>query len=48
MKDSIEEQIVVLYKDKRELANSLLDGADAAGRLSEGELLDLLRSGEKT
>ncbi|MBV5326234.1 MAG: DEAD/DEAH box helicase [Chlorobium sp.] len=47
MKDSIEEQIVGLHKDKRELANSLLDGADAAGRLSAGELLDLLRGGEK-
>jgi len=47
MKDSIEEQIVGLHKDKRELANSLLDGADAAGRLSAGELLDLLRGGGK-
>lgn len=45
MKDSIEEQIVGLHKDKRDLADSLLDGADAAGKLSAGELLALLREG---
>lgn len=48
MKDSIEEQIVGLHKDKRDLADSLLDGADAAGKLSAGELLALLRDGGRT
>lgn len=43
MKNSIEEQIVGLHKDKRDLADSLLNGADAAGRLSANELLGLLR-----
>ena len=43
MKGSIEEQIVGLHKEKRDLADSLLDGADVAGRLSAGELLALLR-----
>jgi hypothetical protein len=48
MKDTIEEQIVGLHKDKRDLADSLLDGADAAGKLSAGELLALLRDGGRT
>jgi SNF2 family DNA or RNA helicase len=43
MKGSIEEQIVGLHKDKRDLADSLLDGADVAGKLNAGELLALLR-----
>ncbi len=47
MKDTIEEQIVGLHKEKRDLADSLLDGADAAGKLSAGELLALLRAGDK-
>lgn len=47
MKGSIEEQIVGLHKDKRDLANSLLDGADIAGRLNAGELLALLRDSSR-
>ncbi|MCX5871466.1 MAG: DEAD/DEAH box helicase [Deltaproteobacteria bacterium] len=43
MKNSIEEQIISLHKDKRDLADSLLDGADVAGKLNAGELLALLR-----
>ncbi|MFH2122211.1 MAG: DEAD/DEAH box helicase [Pseudomonadota bacterium] len=43
MKGSIEEKIVALHKDKRDLADSLLDGADASGKLNAGELLNLLR-----
>ena len=43
MKGSIEEQIVGLHKDKRDLADSLLDGADVAGKLNANELLALLR-----
>ncbi len=43
MKGSIEEKIVALHKDKRDLADSLLDGADASGKLNASELLNLLR-----
>ena len=43
MQDSIEERIVHLHRDKRDLAAELLEGADTAGRLSEQELLDLIR-----
>ena len=40
---TIEEQIVDLHHKKRDLADQLLDGSDAAGRLSADELLELLR-----
>ena len=40
---TIEEQIVDIHHRKRDLADRLLEGADAAGRLSTEELLDLLR-----
>ncbi len=40
---TIEEQIVELHHHKRDLAHRLLEGADAAARLSTGELLELLR-----
>ena len=43
VKDSIEEKIVALHKEKRELANSLLAGSDMAGRMSASELLTLLK-----
>ncbi|MFO7760077.1 MAG: DEAD/DEAH box helicase [Thermodesulfobacteriota bacterium] len=43
VKDSIEEQIVELHKEKRELADSLLEGTDAAGKISAQELLNLLQ-----
>lgn len=46
MKDSIEQQIVNLHKQKRDLADSLLEGTDAAGKISAPELLALLH-GEK-
>ena len=46
VKNSIEEQIVDLHKQKRDLADSLLEGTDAAGKVSAGELLGLLQ--EKT
>jgi SNF2 family DNA or RNA helicase len=42
MKDSIEQQIVKLHKQKRDLADSLLEGTDAAGKISAAELLALL------
>ena len=40
---TIEEQIVDLHGHKRDLAERLLQGADAAARLSADELLELLR-----
>jgi len=42
---TIEEQIVELHRDKRDLADQLLSGADTASRLSTSELLALLREG---
>lgn len=43
---TIEERIVDLHRHKRELADRLLEGADASSRLSTEELLDLLRLAE--
>ena len=40
---TIEEQIVDIHHRKRDLADRLLEGADAAGRLSTADLLELLR-----
>jgi SNF2 family DNA or RNA helicase len=42
---TIEEQIVQLHADKRELADSLLAGTETSGRLSSDDLLHLLRGG---
>lgn len=42
-KGTIEEQIVELHRHKRELADRLLEGADAPARLSTKELLGMLR-----
>ena len=42
-KGTIEEQIVALHHHKRDLAERLLEGADAPARLDAGELLELLR-----
>ena len=44
-KNTIEEKIVKLHQDKRELAGSLLEGSDLSARLSSAELLDLIRTG---
>ncbi len=44
VKNSIEEQIVDLHKQKRDLADSLLEGTDTAGKVSAEELLGLLQS----
>ncbi|MGV2388505.1 MAG UNVERIFIED_CONTAM: hypothetical protein LVR29_09830 [Microcystis novacekii LVE1205-3] len=41
-KDTIEEKIVDLHHDKRDLADSLLEGTDASGKLSTDELLRLM------
>ena len=42
-KGTIEEQIVELHRRKRDLADRLLEGADAPARLNTVELLELLR-----
>ena len=46
VKGSIEEQILNLHKEKRDLAETLLTGSDMAGKLSAQDLLDLLRLGK--
>ncbi len=43
VEDSIEERILELHKDKRDLAAGLLDGAEVSARLTEDELLALIR-----
>jgi SNF2 family DNA or RNA helicase len=43
VKDSIEEGILALHRRKRDLADALLEGADASGKLSEEDLLNLIR-----
>ena len=42
-KGTIEEKIVGLHKTKRDLADSLLEGADTSGRISTDELLALIQ-----
>ena len=42
MQDSIEERIVRLHRDKRDVASELLHGAETAARLSEDELIGLI------
>ena len=44
VKDSIEEKIVGLHKEKRDLADSLLTGSDMSGKISTSELLKLLKN----
>jgi SNF2 family DNA or RNA helicase len=40
---TIEEKIVKLHQEKRDLASSLLDGSDLSGKVSTEELLNLIR-----
>ncbi len=42
-KDTIEERILALHASKRDLAEALLEGSDASGRLSYAEMLELVR-----
>jgi len=42
-KNTIEEKIVALHSHKRDLADSLLEGADISGKMSADDLLDLMR-----
>ncbi|RJX20986.1 MAG: DEAD/DEAH box helicase [Desulfobulbus sp.] len=41
--NTIEEKIVKLHQEKRDLANSLLEGSDVSARISADELLALIR-----
>ena len=43
-KHTIEEKIVDLHRHKRDLADSLLEGADVSGKMSADDLLDLMRA----
>ncbi len=42
-KDTIEEKIVKLHQEKRDLAGSLLTGSDISAKMSAEDLLDLIR-----
>jgi len=44
VRDSIEEKILALHRAKRDLASDLLEGTEVSGKLSEEDLLDLIRS----
>jgi SNF2 family DNA or RNA helicase len=44
LKDTIEEKIVRLHGAKRNLAADLLSGTEMAGKMTEEELLDLIRA----
>jgi superfamily II DNA or RNA helicase len=44
MQDSIEERILRLHRDKRDLASDILEGGEVSARLSEEALLDLIRA----
>jgi SNF2 family DNA or RNA helicase len=44
-KDTIEERIVELHKNKRDLADSLLEGTEGAARVTADELVNLLKQG---
>ena len=41
--DTVEERILALQQRKREVAEAALGGADQAGGLTRGDLVDLLR-----
>jgi SNF2 family DNA or RNA helicase len=44
-KNSIEEKIVRLHQEKRDLAGSLLEGSDISAKMSSDDLIDLIREG---
>ena len=45
-KQTIEEKIVALHGHKRDLADSLLDGADISGKMSADDLLGLMKGSD--
>lgn len=42
-RDTIEEKIVALHAQKRDLADGVLEGTRGAGKLSSEQLLELMR-----
>ncbi len=44
-KGTVEEQIVQLHHEKRDLAQNLLDGAEMSGKMSTDQLIELLKGG---
>ena len=42
--NTIEDQIIALHAKKRDLADSLLEGGDASGKLDTAALLQLLKT----
>ena len=44
-KETIEEQILKLHADKRGLVAGILEGTDAAGKMSTTELVNLIKLG---
>lgn len=42
VKNSIEEKIITLHKNKKDLAADLLSGSDMSGKISEEELMELI------
>jgi len=46
-KNTIEEKIVDLHSNKRDLADSLLEGSDMSGKMSTEDLLRLLKDVKK-
>lgn len=43
--NSIEEKIVKLHQEKRDLAGSLLEGSDISAKMTSDDLIDLIREG---
>ena len=41
---TIEQQILSLHRDKRELVDALLSGADTVGKMSTTQLAELIRA----
>ena len=46
MRNTIEEKIIALHEHKRNLANELLSGQGVSGKLSNDDLMDLIRVGQ--
>ena len=42
-KNSIEEKIVTLHQEKRDLAGSLLEGSDISAKMKTDDLLNLIK-----
>jgi len=45
VRGTIEEKILRLHEDKRDLATSLLEGSDTSGKLPMEDLIRLIREG---